>query len=153
MPLDVTLTICNYREQSLGTNFDFPSNVKVVLLPPLTQDRLRNEIIRNDLFTLTSRLETFSLALLEAMSTGILFITTNKHGIVERFPNELNRFIVPFGKPNILSDKILELHNYDVQTKTFLSKTIREFTLNFNWNTVANKFFENYKKIISIYQK
>ncbi len=66
-----------------------------------------------DLFTLTSKSETFSLATLEAMSFGLPVVITEVGGAREMVSNYKNGFMVPVNDINVLAqawDKALSLH-------------------------------------------
>lgn len=74
-----------------------------------------------DLFTLTSKSETFSLAALEAMAFGLPVVITEVGGAREMVTNYKNGFMVPVSNITALAhawDKALSLH--------FNSKAIRE---------------------------
>jgi glycosyltransferase involved in cell wall biosynthesis len=58
-----------------------------------------------DLFTLSSiAVETFSLAALEAMSTGLPCVLTDIGGAAEMIMDGQNGYLVPPGRPDLLAD-------------------------------------------------
>jgi glycosyltransferase involved in cell wall biosynthesis len=139
----VQLSIFDYEEQKL-VNLKLPANVQIIFGKPLNEANLREEFCKNDLFIIPSRYETFSLSLLEAMETGILFIATDRVGLTSRFPDSFNKFLVPYGNAEKLKDKILELHNLDCDEKNSLAKEIKNFAHGFSWDRISNQYIKLY---------
>jgi len=83
------------------------------------------------------------------MDTGILFISSDRVGLTERFPESFNKFIVPFGNAEKLKDKILELHNLDYNEKNKLTNEIRMFASGFSWDKVSEDYVNHYKNLLS----
>lgn len=144
----VLLSVFDYEEQKQG-NLKLPGNVQIFLGKPMNEIGLREEFCKNDLFIIQSKYETFSLSLLEAMETGILFITTNRVGLTSRFPESFNKFLVPYGNTEKLKDKILELHNLDCNEKNRLAEVIRKFAYGFTWDKISDQYFHLYNKLLS----
>ncbi len=92
----IILSVYSYHQQVKG-NIKIPKNVKLILGKPLTEIELRKEFCKNDLFILPSKIDSFPLSLLEAMDTGILFISSDRVGLTERFPEVFKRFVYPYG--------------------------------------------------------
>ena len=140
----VSLSVFSYERQDVE-DIEIPKNVRLNFGKPLTEIELRNEFCKNDLLIVTSSHESFGLSLLEGMDTGILFISTDRVGLTERFPESLKRFIIPYGNKEKLRDKILELHHLDEGEKNRLVEEIRNFSSGFYWDKIAN----NYLNILS----
>jgi glycosyltransferase involved in cell wall biosynthesis len=143
----ILLSLYDYEEQK-NANFELPSNVQINFGKPLNEIELRKEFCKNDLFIIPSRYETFSLSLLEAMETGILFISTDRVGLTSRFPESFNRFLVPYGNAEKLKDKILELHSIDYNEKNNLTDEIKMFASGFNWDDVSEDYVKHYKNLL-----
>jgi glycosyltransferase involved in cell wall biosynthesis len=143
----VQLRIFDYEEQK-QVNLKLPANVQIIFGKPLTEAGLRKEFCKNDLCIVPSKYEPFSLSLLEAMNTGILFISTNRVGLTERFPDLFNKFLVPVGNSEKLKDKILELHNLDKDVKNKLAEKIKEFTKDFIWKKISNNYYILYNELL-----
>lgn len=139
----VSLSVYSYEEQAKG-NIEIPNNVQLYFGKPLTEIELRKEFCKNDLFIIPSRRDTFPLSLLEAMDTGILFISSDRVGLTERFPELFKQFVVPYGNKEVLSTKILEIHNYDIEEKNKLADNIRDFVSNFTWTNVTDAYIKIY---------
>ncbi len=143
----VQLSIFDYKEQQ-QVNLKLPENVQIIFGEPLSEVGLRKEICKNDLFILPSRYETFSLSLLEAMETGILFISSDRVGLTERFPGALRKFLVPYGNSDKLKDKILQIYNLDHEEKNKLAEEIREFTRDFTWEKISKDYYKLYTELL-----
>lgn len=141
--IPILLSLFDYEEQKL-VNLKLPTNVQIFFGKPLTEANLREEFCKNDLFIIPSKYEPFSLSLLEAMETGILFIATDRVGLTSRFPDSLNKFIVPYGNAEKLKDKILELHNLECDEKNSLAKEIKKFAHGYSWDRISNYYTKLY---------
>ena len=82
------------------------------------------------------------------MNTGILYISTNKVGLTERFPESFNKFIVPYGNVESLKNKILELHNLDNVVKNNLADEIREFTKKITWKKISDQYIKLFTELL-----
>ena len=143
----VVLNVFSYKQEESG-NINIPGNVQLNLGKPLAEIELREELCKNDLFIIPSKIDYFPLALLEAMDTGILFISSDRVGLTERFPESFNKFIVPFGNAEKLKDKILELYNLDYSEKNKLAEEIREFTRDFTWEKISKDYYKLYTELL-----
>jgi len=140
--------VYSYHKQE-NENLRIPPNVQLNLGNPLNEVELRKEFCNNDLFVIPSRRDTFPLSLLEAMDTGLLFISSDRVGLTERFPESFNKFIVPFGNAEKWKNKILELLKLDVTEKNKLSNDIRGFASKFTWEKVTNDYIQLYSELLS----
>ena len=141
----INLSVYSYEQQEKG-DIKIPSNVQLNLGKPIMELELRKEFCKNDLFIIPSQSDSFPLSLLEAMDSGILFITSDRVGLTERFPESFKRFIVPYWNKEKLKDKILELHYLDTSTKNQLTKNIRDFSSEYHWDRVADQYFKLYSE-------
>jgi len=116
---------------------------------PLSELEFRKELVNNDIFILPSKYESFSISLLEAMSTGILFLASNRVGLTERFHKEMTGLI--FQKNN--SQQLLERINYFLdlknEQKIQLSLNILNFTKNYSWKIIAEDISQHYQQLLS----
>jgi glycosyltransferase involved in cell wall biosynthesis len=145
----IFLSIYSYEIQEKGA-IQIPANVELNLGRPLNELELRKEFCNNDLFIIPSRTDSFPLSLLEAIETGILFISTDRVGLTERFPKLFTRFVVPYGNTDKLKDKILELHQLDCVEKNKFTEAIREFTVEYTWEKISDKYIKMYREILVI---
>ena len=143
----IILSVYSYHQQVKG-NIKIPKNVKLILGKPLTEIELRKEFCKNDLFILPSKIDSFPLSLLEAMDTGILFISSDRVGLTERFPEVFKRFVYPYGNIEKLKNKILELHSLENNEKNILSEEIISFSLGFSWNKITYQYLNLFDEVL-----
>lgn len=143
----IFLSIYSYEIQEKGA-IQIPANVELNLGLPLNELELRKEFCNNDLFILPSKADSFPLSLLEAIETGILFISTDRVGLTERFPKLFTRFVVPYGNTDKLKNKIIELHSLDIDVKNKLVAEIRNFATGFTWEKISDKYIKMYREIL-----
>ncbi|MBI9073493.1 MAG: glycosyltransferase family 4 protein [Melioribacteraceae bacterium] len=146
--LDLELTICSYDLNSVE-DYKFNKNILINLKYGLNENDVLCEIRSNDLLIVPSKYEPFSLALLEGMSTGTLFLTTSRVGFSERLPKELKRFIYDINNEKELLYKIIEIINMDLNEKVNFSNMIKDFSIKFSWNEVADKYLKIYTDILN----
>jgi len=143
----VSLSIYGYELQE-KVEMKIPASVQLNLGKPSDEIELRKEICNHDFFIIPSKTDSFPLALLEAMETGILFISTNRVGLTERLPKPFKRFVIPYGNTENLKNKILELHNLDNAVKNNLAGEIREFTKEFTWEKISDQYIKLYTELL-----
>ena len=99
---------------------------------------------KSDAFVLTSRSETFGVAYIEAMLTGLPVIAT-KCGGPEDFVNDINGVLVPVDDTIALSDALINMQN---NRFTYSDKSISEYVFElFAPEKVAAKITHIYKYI------
>ena len=138
---EIKLNVFSFETQA-KSNLEIPENVKLIIGEPLKEADLRKEFCNSDLLIVSSSHESFGLSLLEGMDTGILFISTDRVGLTERFPGSLKRFVIPYGNTEKLKDKIIELHYLDDAEKNELSESIRNFSSQFSWDKIAHSYLK-----------
>lgn len=92
-----------------------------------------------DLFTLTSKSETFSLSALEAMSFGLPVVLTDVGGAKEMVTNYKNGFLVPVKNAKALAhawDKALSLHFNAITIRASVIKNFSEFQMQLNYKSI-----------------
>ena len=144
----IILSIAGYRNKEA-----YPAmtkNIEINRLDSMNEKDLRQEFINNDLIIVPSKYDSFNLALLEAMNSGLLFVSTNRVGLTIRMKNNYDELMVPYGRPDEFARKIENILNYSKDKKQRLSKEIHEFSLNFIWEKTAKDYLNIYKKILAI---
>lgn len=103
-----------------------------------------------DAFVLSSLLEGFSTALLEAMATGLPIVATRVPGIVDQIENGREGLLVPAKNPMALGDAMGKIST-DLGLISSLSDHAALRSLEFCWDQVAQKYLALYKKLISVF--
>jgi glycosyltransferase involved in cell wall biosynthesis len=86
------------EENGVGKNFNFTGHVDY--------NQMEEHYAKADIFTMPSTIESFGIALLEAMGYGLPLIGTSVGGIPEIIEDKKNGFIIPPKKPRMLADTI-----------------------------------------------
>jgi glycosyltransferase involved in cell wall biosynthesis len=72
-------------------------------------DRTEHVISASDVVVCSSRFESFGMALVEAMSSGVPVVSTNVGGPSETIEDGVTGFLVPPGRPDAIAARTLEL--------------------------------------------
>lgn len=143
LKLPVKLSVFGYNKQVEIGNYK-PINIDLKIHDPLSELEFRKELVNNDIFILPSKYESFSISLLEAMSTGILFLASNRVGLTERFHEEMTGLI--FRNNN--TEQLLERINYFLdlknEQKIQLALKIINFTKNYSWDKISADYLKAY---------
>ncbi|HMS32608.1 MAG TPA: glycosyltransferase family 4 protein [Ignavibacteria bacterium] len=103
---------------------------KVNIIPGMKHDELIKKLQTSHLLILPSVEEGIANVVLEAMATGVPVLTTDCGGMDEVVVDKVNGYIVPVRDPVLLSDKIKQFINSDIEFKTEIVKkaknTIKE---------------------------
>jgi len=102
-----------------------------------------------DVFVLSSDTEGLSLAMLEAMCSGVPVVTTDAGGAPEIIEDGVNGFIVPRGDEESLASRIAELlQNYDLRKE--MGAAARETAgKSFDISRTAEAYIELYNELAS----
>ena len=120
-------------------------NDKITFLGEICREKLRDVYKESDAFVLTSRSETFGVAYIEAMTTGIPVIATACGGPND-FVNEQNGYLIPVDDKNALIDALKKMRD---NAYSFNSLEISEMCANkFSPENIANLLVSLYKEII-----
>lgn len=100
----------------------------------------------SDVFVLPSANEGMSNNMLEAMASGMPIIMTLTGGADELINDGVNGFIVNFKDSDDIAEKLEKLINNPELTKSMGIES-RKIAEKMSWKNVAEKYFEEYKKI------
>jgi glycosyltransferase involved in cell wall biosynthesis len=122
-----------------------PSPGRIPEYPP---QALVDLYLAADAFVLSSLLEGFSTALLEAMATGLPIVATRVPGIVDQIEDGREGVLVPAENPEALADAMRRISS-DRGLISSLSDQAARRSLEFRWERVAEKYLALYEKMIS----
>ena len=97
-----------------------------------------------DLFVLPSQNEGMSVALLEAMASGLPVIVTPTGGTEELVDG--NGRVVPWNDPAALADALAHLAA-DPEARARMGRRSREIALKFSWTAVAKAYLEACRRV------
>lgn len=106
----------------------------------------------SDAFVLSSLLEGFSSALLEAMAAGLPIIATAVPGIMDQVEDGCEALLSPCGNPEKLSESMLKV-SVDISLKEKLAEKALLRSQNFSWQSLALKYTDLYTHLIKEVQK
>lgn len=92
--------------------------------------------------------ESFGRVIPEAMASGKPYIATEIPGYNEVFEDGTG-FLVPPKNPELLSEKMIELHNDNKLRKRFGKRGRKIAIEKFNWNKIVDKILEVYNEVLS----
>jgi glycosyltransferase involved in cell wall biosynthesis len=98
-----------------------------------------------DIFVLPSLSESFSMALLEAMASGLPVVATNVGGTPELVTDGENGFLVPPADPDSLSDAIERLATSSDIRHQFALANRRKTEGPYTWSPIADAYLERYQ--------
>ncbi|MEG1009290.1 MAG: glycosyltransferase, partial [Clostridia bacterium] len=115
---------------------------KVIFTGVLNDNEIKNEMLQSSIFVSTSKTESFSLVLCEAMNYGIPVISFDIDvGPREIIDNEINGYLIENRNLNKMEDKIIELiDNKELRKKIGNNASIKAKT--FYPSNVINKWKE-----------
>ena len=145
--LPVKLSVFSHDEQ-VETIYCNSKNIDLKIHDPFNEQEFTEELVHNDIFILPSKYESFSISLLEAMSTGIIFIASSRVGLTERFNPELISLVFQTSDTNDLIDRIHFYLKMDKVQKLSLSSEIINFTKNYSWDMIAYSYKKIYREIL-----
>jgi glycosyltransferase involved in cell wall biosynthesis len=146
--LPVKLSVFNHDKQAEIRNYN-SINVELQFHDPLNELEFRKELVKNDLFILPSLYESFSISLLEAMSTGIIILASSRVGLTERFNPKLKSLVFKKGNANDLIDRIHSYLKMNNVQKHSLSSEIINFAKNIYWENISKEYLIIYNDILN----
>ena len=82
----------------------------VTIHPPVSQAKLRDFYNQCSVFVLASVADGFGMVVLQAMACGLPVIVTENVGAKDLIVDGVNGFIVPVGAPQIIAERLRQLH-------------------------------------------
>lgn len=147
MKIKFNVTICS-QDRYVSSELEIPPNV-YLKIKTFDQTALRMEISKNDLFIISSVYESFSISLLEAMSTGIPFIATDKVGLTERFNDQLLiSQIISSNNIEALKNKIIDFQFMKEKEREILGKKAIAFSKSYSLDRITNNIWEKLQELV-----
>ena len=100
-----------------------------------------------DAFLMSSLLEGFSSALLEAMAAGLPVVVTDSPGCADFVRQENSGWIVPTGDARALAEKMGVLLRSAEARRDLATRSLRRAS-QFDWPVVVDRYMEIYQKLI-----
>ena len=100
-----------------------------------------------DAFVMSSLLEGFSSALLEAMAAGLPVIVTDSPGCADFVREEDSGWIVPPGDPGALAEKMTAVLQ-SAEARSDLSARSYRRAAQFDWPMVVDRYLEVYNDLM-----
>ena len=126
------------------------NNVKFLI--DIDDDALMREYTECAVFVLPSREESHPIVLLEALASKRPVVATAVGGVPEMFDNGESGFLVEYGKPDQLEDKIIELLS-NQSLRESMGEKGRMRVLDNSWEQIAQTTYQEYLKTIEIFNK
>jgi glycosyltransferase involved in cell wall biosynthesis len=100
-----------------------------------------------DLFSMSSLLEGFSTALLEAMAAGLPIAATDAPGIRDQILNGTTGLLSPVGDAPALASALQTLCNAPAE-RARLGASARRAAADFSWEKLAGRYISQYRKLL-----
>lgn len=145
---NIELVLIGKIEKGLEHLVDnLPSNIKYIEYVP--NNKLNEYYSNSNLFILPSLSDSFSLATLEAMASGLPIIVTENVGAKDFVQNDVNGYIVPIKNSEALKEKIVYLYN-NTDIARNMGSEARKVALQVTWEQYEKRITEFY---ISLMEK
>lgn len=100
-----------------------------------------------DLFVMTSEVEGFSTALVEAMAAGLPVVATDVAGIRERVVDGTSGWLCPFGDASGLAGAMRRLLGDENERRRMGAAAARS-TVRFSWENTVSEYLKVYKNLV-----
>jgi N-acetyl-alpha-D-glucosaminyl L-malate synthase BshA len=110
------------------------------------QEQMEDILAIGDLFLLTSEYESFGLAALEAMASGVPVVSTNAGGLTEINIHGQTGFMADIGDVETMSQQSIEILTDEEVLKTFKKKA-SEHAKKFDINHIVPEYENLYEKV------
>lgn len=117
-------------------------------VPPMPPESLVGLYLAADAFVLSSLLEGFSSALVEAMAAGLPLVVTDAPGIRGVVAHDREALMVQVGSPATLADAMQRVID-DAALRARLSVAGRSAASRYAWPTVVSSYLDLYRELIA----
>lgn len=138
-----------YLEEVKRTRAELGLDAAAVLLGGLSPEQLAAEIARAAFVVLVSKQDTSPVSIQEAMAVGCPVIGSDVGGIPFLVEDGKNGFIVPYGEPELLAKRMIELL-YDAELRgRFSAKARAEADRRFSIAAIGRNHWKVYEEILA----
>jgi glycosyltransferase involved in cell wall biosynthesis len=116
----------------------------VLLLGTCHLDEIIEELIDSSVFITTSEVETFNLAVLQAMSVGLPVVCFENESTKSLITNEIDGILVENRNLESFSDNIIDLIN-DLDKRNNIGECAIEKSINYDVNVIKREWIKLFK--------
>ncbi|QYA44586.1 glycosyltransferase [Macrococcoides bohemicum] len=116
----------------------------IVFMNQMNNSEVIKEISKSNILVSTSKIETFGVSILEAISVGVPVISTNSGGPLD-IVNDINGIILKSDDPYELANVIISFYNDEIKFNK--NNILKDYHLRFSSNKITNKYYKLYKKL------
>jgi glycosyltransferase involved in cell wall biosynthesis len=127
------------KDLDLRDSITFKGFVPREIMPEVYRDA--------DIFVLPSQSEGMSIALLEAMASGLPLVVTNTGGVKELVEDQENGLIIPWADTDALSQALKDLVEDPGKRKEFHRKNLVKVK-SFSWDTIVEQYLSLFYKLV-----
>ncbi|MDY0277890.1 MAG: glycosyltransferase family 4 protein [Acholeplasma sp.] len=121
---------------------------EVKILGWKTLDEIKAIYANANLFVMPSKAEGMSVAIIEAMASGLYVLTSNEANKYNIVKDKKNGFVIKNVSAQSIADEILNYNNDFFLSKTEIPvEVIQDLITNFNWDSIVNTYLTELKKI------
>jgi glycosyltransferase involved in cell wall biosynthesis len=100
-----------FETSGMQSSINAMSSPGVSFYRPVPQAKLRDYYNQSSVFVLASVADGFGMVVAQAMACGLPVIVTENVGAKDLIVDGVNGFIVPVGAPDIIADRLRQLHS------------------------------------------
>ena len=122
---------------------------EVIILGWKTLDEIKEVYAKSHLFIMPSKAEGMSVAIIEAMASGLYVLTSNEANKYKLVKNKTNGFIIKNTSAQSIANEILTYYNDFFLIKTEIpAEEIQELIVDYNWDSIGERYFEELVRIV-----
>lgn len=122
---------------------------KVKILGWKTLDEIKELYAESHLFVMPSKAEGMSVAIIEAMASGLYVLTSNEANKYNLVKNNVNGFLIKNTLPQSIADQVLFYHKTFFTNKTNVpTSEIQTLISTYNWDSVVEKYMKEIEGIL-----
>ncbi|MDA9269667.1 glycosyltransferase family 4 protein [Amylibacter sp.] len=148
IPCKLTIVGDGDSRQRIQDSVGFPYKKDIAFLGRVSSKEMESIYEKSHLFVMPSSGEGFGIVFLEAMSQGIPCIGGDHGGSPEVIADGVDGYLVKYGKPEILVEKIMNLYFNHELYSSFSKESIRSVDANFSFNKFTDRWNDVIAKLV-----